>query len=305
MCDVWRCKRNEIAASYWINALSVLKEIYGNYKVCFTGGEVFLKDDVFEIFEFCHKAIIPYGITTNGLLLNQENIKRLLVFHPLNINISLDSLDNDIYASIRGVHFLDRVKSNIDFLMEYIEKNHLKTKVFFKTVVNSFNLEELHLLSIYAVEKKVAGITFDPIKRKRKVFLEEKISEFEKMSDIDMKKLQTVKSSLIELKKQGYSILNSERNINSWFLKYNNANKFFCDAPLLRININSEGQIKLCDYHESFIGNIAKDDLRLVLKNEDIKTEKRKLTQCKKPCEYCIQRGLNDYFRLFLSYIKN
>ena len=305
MCDVWRIKGKEIPASTWISALSQLKKTCRNYKVCFSGGEVFLKNDAFEIFEFCHDAQIPFGITTNGLLLSPENIMRLLEFHPMNINISLDSLSNDIYLSIRGVPFLERVKSNIDFLLVYIEKNSLETKVFFKTVVNSFNLNELHLLADYAMQKKVAGITFDPIKRKRKIFLEEKISEFEMMSNIDAKILLGAKKGLIALKNRGYNILNSKNDINSWFNKYENGHKYFCDASLLRINIDNEGQIKLCDYTESYIGNIVEDDIGVVLKSKNTKTEKKKLTHCEAPCEYCIQRTLSDYYNIFLSYVRN
>ena len=305
MCDVWRIKGKEIPASVWINALTQLKKTCRNYKVCFTGGEVFLKNDAFEIFKFCHDAKIPFGITTNGLLLSSENIMRLLEFHPLNINISLDSLSNEIYQSIRGVPFLEKVKSNIDFLMIYLEKNASKTKVFFKTVVNNFNLKELHLLAEYAMQKKVAGITFDPIKRKRKIFLEEKISEFEMMSNIDEKILVDAKKRLIELKNSGYNILNSKSDINSWFNKYNNTHKFFCDASLLRININNEGQIKLCDYTESYIGNIVEDDIGTILKSKNTKTEKKKLTHCEAPCEYCIQRTLSDYCNIFLRYVRN
>ena len=172
-------------------------------------------------------------------------------------------------------------------------------------MVNSFNLKELHLLADYAMQKKVAGITFDPIKRKRKIFLEEKISEFEMMSNIDENILLDAKRRLIELKKSGYNILNSKSDINSWFNKYNNSHKYFCDASLLRININNEGQIRLCDYTESYIGNIVEDDIEVILKSEKTKTEKKKLTHCEAPCEYCIQRTLSDYYNIFLSYMRN
>lgn len=154
MCDVWRQDKKEQPASVWINSLKHLKSSFGNFTVGFAGGEVLLKKDVFEIFEFCHNADIPYTITTNGKLLTANNINRLLQLRPLNINISIDSLDKDVYLNIRGVSFLESVKSNIDYLTMYIEKNSLNTKVFFKTVVNNLNLDELPMLANYAFEKK-------------------------------------------------------------------------------------------------------------------------------------------------------
>lgn len=305
ICDVWRRNEKELPSTLWINALKQLKEINGSYKVDFTGGEVLLKDDVFEIFEFCNQAKIPFTITTNGFLLNSKNIIQLLELQPMNINISLDSLENDIYQKIRGVALLDTVKSNIDDLMIYIQKNSLHTKVFFKTVVNNLNLTELDSIANYAMEKKVAGITFDPIRRRRKVFLEEKIDEFEIMYNIDTGTLQNAKKRLIELKRVNNNIINSENSINQWFVECNTGIKYFCDAPLFRLNITNEGQIKLCDFTESYIGNIVNDDIRLILKSNEIRTEKKKLTNCKKPCVFCIHRNLFDYIRILNSFLRN
>lgn len=305
MCDVWRQSKKELTASVWINALRQLKSGFGNFNIGFAGGEVLLKEDVFEIFEFCHYANLPFTITTNGRLLTNDNIIRLLKLKPLNINISIDSLDKNVYREIRGVPFLEFVKSNIDYLMMCIEKDSLSTKVFFKTVVNNLNLSELHSIANYAFEKKVAGITFDPIRRRRKIFLEGKIDEFEKMANIDMKSLSDAVDRLGRLKKKGINILNSKERMNHWFKERDIDKKYFCSAPLRDIYINNEGHIRLCDFTESYIGNIAINDISLILKSKSVKIEKRRLTKCKNPCQYCIHRSLFDYFKIFASYLNN
>ena len=138
-----------------------------------------------------------------------------------------------------------------------------------------------------------------------KIFFEEKIDEFEMMSNIDMKSLKDAKKRLVELKKKGVNILNSEKNINQWFKQCDNDNKYFCDAPLFRINITNEGQIKLCDFTESSVGNIVNDDIRVIFKSVGIRTEKKKLSQCKNPCVFCIHRNFFDYIRIFYSYLIN
>jgi MoaA/NifB/PqqE/SkfB family radical SAM enzyme len=304
MCDVWRQKKEEIAASLWITALKGFKNI-ANYKVGFAGGEVLLKDDVFEIFKFCHQSNIPFGITTNGYLLNPDNIERLLKLNPININISIDSLDDDVYQRIRGVRFLKEVKSNIEYLMTYVEKHSVRTKIFFKTVVNNHNLTELHLIANYANEKKVAGITFDPIRRRRKIFLEGKIEEFEKMINVDQKLLQEAKYRLVRLKDEGFSILNSKENIDQWFNERNNKEAYFCSAPLSIIYINSKGEVRLCDFTDTSVGNIIYDDIRTILRSKEIRSQKRALSHCQNPCVYCIQRNLADYRKIFYSYLKH
>ncbi len=305
MCDLWREKNSEVPASVWINAFEQLKTINRKYKIGFAGGEVLLKEDVFELFEYCNMANLPFGITTNGYLLNPNNINRLLRYRPMNINISLDSLDDETYIKIRGVSFLSTVKTNIDYLKDYIEEFGLNTKIFLKTVVNAFNLSELHILAKYAMGKKVAGITFDPVRRRRQIFLKEKIDEFEKMSTIDKKALHEAKNRIFELKKQGFNILNSDRNINDWFSKEIPLNKTFCESPLCSVYIFSDGQIKLCDYAESSIGNILTDDIQTIIKSDKVKIEKRSLSQCENPCVYCIHRNFHDNVKLFFSYLKN
>jgi MoaA/NifB/PqqE/SkfB family radical SAM enzyme len=305
MCDVWREKRGELPARIWITALKQLKSNLGYFTVGFAGGEILLKDDVFEIFEFCNNVKLPFTITTNGRLLSAKNIERLLKLNPLNINISLDSLENNVYREIRGVSFLESVKSNIDYLMKYINQNNLSTKVFLKTVVNNLNLNELASIANYSSAMQMAGITFDPLRRRRRIFKEKKIDAFEEMAKIDPNSLKDSVEQLISLKKKGINVFNSERRMRQWFNKPNTEKEIFCSAPLRDIYINSEGYVRLCDYTDSQIGNISIDDISILLKSEAARIEKKMLTRCSNPCDYCIHRNLFDYFRLFLGYLKN
>jgi len=304
MCDVWRQSKKDLPASIWITALRQLESRLGYFHVGFTGGEILLKDDVFEVFEFCHKAQLPYTITTNGKLLTPFNIERLLELQPLNINISIDSLDSEVYKEIRGVSYIEEVKSNIEYLMTYIKANSLDTKVFFKTVVNNLNLTELPSIAIYAKEMGVSGITFDPIRRRRDIFIEKRIDSFERLANISMITLQRSVRKLVTLKKEGINILNSEKRMKQWFKRIN-FKKIFCSAPLRDIYINNEGYIRLCDYSNSYIGNIVNDNIGLALNSEMARIEKKRLTQCQNPCDYCIHRNLIDYYNIFRSYLRN
>jgi hypothetical protein len=135
--------------------------------------------------------------------------------------------------------------------------------------------------------------------------VEEKIDEFGKMANIDMNALSASIKKLVKLKNEGVNILNSEKRMNQWFKTLDNNRKFFCNAPLRDVYINSEGHIRLCDYTETYIGNIANDDICLILKSKTSRIEKKRLTKCDNPCDYCIHRNLLDYSKIFFSYVKS
>lgn len=82
-----------------INALVGL----GVKKIRITGGEPLIREDIIEI--ICcirrYKEIQDIGITTNGILLNAY-AKKLKLAGLKRINISLDSLKEDVYKEITG-----------------------------------------------------------------------------------------------------------------------------------------------------------------------------------------------------------
>lgn len=302
MCNVWREKDVELPAGIWIEWLKNVRSFIGPYKICFAGGEVFLKKDIFDIFEYCSKEKVPFGITTNGILLTKENIHRFLDLNPLNINISMDSMDEELYNQLRGVPALNLIKSNIEYLMEYIEKNKSHVKVSFKTVISSKNLNQLAGIAEYARKMNIMGITYDPIKKRRKIFEESNIPEFEEIYAIDKNKLKEVIEELVHMKRNGYNILNSEENMQQWLNYDKKGLSRKCDVPLRNLVVNSDGNIHLCDFNDISVSNIKDSDFASAWKKSDVKRIKAELTNCKNNCQYCMKRGFKDYLKLFLKY---
>jgi MoaA/NifB/PqqE/SkfB family radical SAM enzyme len=71
-----------------------------------SGGEPLLRDDIFEILDFVMKNKYHIGILSNGVLLSDDYIERLLPYLAggyLSLSISLDSLTPAIHDDIRGV----------------------------------------------------------------------------------------------------------------------------------------------------------------------------------------------------------
>jgi MoaA/NifB/PqqE/SkfB family radical SAM enzyme len=91
----------------------------------FNGGEPFLINSVFKIFEKVEKLNpkLKIVIATNGTVMNYK-VKEWLVKLNIHINFSLDSLTPDIYEAIRVNAHFDRVMENFLFYRQYSNENN-------------------------------------------------------------------------------------------------------------------------------------------------------------------------------------
>lgn len=71
--------------------------------VILTGGEPLLRKDLFEIIEYSKKKGLTLVMASNGTLLNDENIKKILSFGIKRISVSLDGPDAATHDNLRQV----------------------------------------------------------------------------------------------------------------------------------------------------------------------------------------------------------
>lgn len=301
MCDSWRYKNSsEVPAVFWIKALKSLKSFVGTFHISFSGGEPLLKDDLFEILRFCKNAKIMAGLTTNGALLNKKNIEQLIDSNLVNINISVDSMEESVHDGIRGVPgLLARVKENICYLVEQKEAKKSNIQIMLKSVVCAENLDKIDKIVEYAKEMNLNGVNFQPIFK-----WSEESSE---MFKVDKKELLVKVEKLIEMKKTGYNILNSEASIKEWVLHFDDVvpkRNSACVVPLRNLTIKPNGDVFMCAFLDSKIGNIKNDDIKKIWYCAETKYVRNAQVNCKKLCTATcvVKRSWKDYARLFSLY---
>lgn len=86
--------------------------------IIFTGGEPLLRDDLREIVAITKKLMPNTNLilSTNGTLINKNNIDLLKLFSK--IDISIDGIDEESCSEVRGAGVFDKVIKNIKFLQE-------------------------------------------------------------------------------------------------------------------------------------------------------------------------------------------
>jgi radical SAM protein with 4Fe4S-binding SPASM domain len=84
---------------------TLLAEMYemGVNSISFTGGEVFLRQDFFEILDEVKRLRFSFSISTNGQLLSEETIRKLAGYYPTGVGISVYSANPEIHDATTSV----------------------------------------------------------------------------------------------------------------------------------------------------------------------------------------------------------
>lgn len=98
-----------------INELAEMKII----KLVVSGGEPFIRKDIFEILSQCIKKKIPeVAVVTNGTLLNEKKIKKLKKIKIKHVVVSIDGLKRT-HELIRGKGTFDKTINSLKLLVNY------------------------------------------------------------------------------------------------------------------------------------------------------------------------------------------
>ncbi len=147
---------NELGIKEIENFLDSIKD-WGLDLIEMIGGEIFIRDDIFEILDLIEARELKVKLGTNGYLLNQEKIEKLKNYKSLkSIAVSIDA-DREHHNSLRG--------SEDSFQRSYRALELLYDAPFIVglyTVIMSENIDVIGDLIDLAFKLKVDRITFMP-----------------------------------------------------------------------------------------------------------------------------------------------
>ena len=129
-----------------------------------TGGEPLVKKDLFEFTDYANKLGFNWGMTSNGILIDKEVIKKIKKTNMATVSISLDG-PKEIHEAFRKVPgAYDKIIKGIKLMQKCPNIVDLQIT----TVVNKKNID--HLDEIYKTVKKLGVkdwriIQVDPIGR--------------------------------------------------------------------------------------------------------------------------------------------
>ena len=229
-----------------IDVLLQYKEM-GGLKVVFSGGEILLHKNLFDILEKCRSLDMMILLQSNLLTLRPNHIEKLKSLDIFNIQVSLYSTDKTIHDSITGRKgSWERTKKNIELLVENdipvliscpVMKQNMSTVPYLKAYADSLNVD------IYFDFIMMAQCDGNDDNLKVRLNLEE-----------TRKMLQFMVASKPQYKKA----IEDSASINDLLIKVFARRKLSCQILSESICIDSDGTVYPCPGWNSMnLGNIT------------------------------------------------
>jgi MoaA/NifB/PqqE/SkfB family radical SAM enzyme len=220
-CNGWKTPasvmENELSLNEWKIILTNLHNWMGNYQFIISGGEPFIREDIFEMAQFASDLGDTVNVVTNGLALN-EKIEKVLNSAFTNITFSLNAIENtQIHNISRGRNdaFQKTINAiqNLNYLNKY-RANHKWKNIFLSTVVMPSNLSEIKPIAEFCKVEGI-GVSFQ-LMDNGDAFS----TAVEKNNQIYGNNIKTMAlksiDEMIELKNQGYPICNGYNQLEAF-----------------------------------------------------------------------------------------
>ncbi|MBL7196991.1 MAG: radical SAM protein [Candidatus Omnitrophica bacterium] len=154
MCDIPREKNEELSSSQWKEVIKDAQSI-GASTIVFSGGEPLLRKDIFELISFVKGNGMTACITSNGLLIDEENASKLAAAGIDVVNISIEG-PKDTHDYLRGRGSFEKAISACKNLKRY----NIETTL--ATVVSRYNYRYLDYIVKLASEHGATTVKFQP-----------------------------------------------------------------------------------------------------------------------------------------------
>ncbi len=272
--------------------LSGLRELVDEgFRINFGGGEALLFSGVLELVKFSVEKGFSTNIASNGWLINEEMAKRIGDSGLNEINLSLDSFNENTHDYLRGISGVyRRVMSAIDNLHKY-SKN---TRIGICSVIYDYNLDELIPLIDWVMHNdKLNSISFMAPMQPNNTAVDKKWweGEYGFLVPKNADKACAFIDKVLELKKTYPKIGTAIAQLEAFKLYLQSPEKFVkennCNLGRA-VHVSAVGDIFLCFRWES-LGNVKNgDDIRKLWASEKANHVRQDIAGCKDNCHFLL-----------------
>ena len=277
MCDSnsFKYKLTKKAEKEIINLLPKIQDI------TWCGGEPLLYDNIENLFDLAYKNSVNQVIITNGLLLNDNIINKLIKYNIIT-HISIDAPNKELYEKIRKGSNFDILINNLLILKN--KTKNIKFDLYLNCIVMKENYKHLEDMIFFANKFGFTKIFFLALNSRENYdeiieYLKKKIPTYYNLA----KKYNiTIESSLFD-----FLTTKKDKRVDNSTL-----NNLYCKLPWIGFYITYSGMVKfscICNIFES--KSLLKDKSILEIWNsKEVVDIRSKITNYKNKdlCKDCI-----------------
>lgn len=242
-----------------------------------TGGEPFLRKDIFQILEEISREGIDIYILSNGTLIDRKKAELLAKLNVKGVQVSIEGPE-EVHDSIRG-------KGSFALAMKGVE-NLLSSGMTVTLNVTLSNLNEpyIHELVSLAAAAGVKALGFSRLVPcgRGKQFLHEMM---------EVHKVKEIYQSLLNIQIEGLEIVTGDPIAAQMDLKADSDMGYTacsgCAAGISGLTLRPDGTINPCRRLDIPLGNITMDLLREIWAGSEVLNDLRDKSRYKGKCRIC------------------
>jgi len=222
--------------------------------ILLTGGEPFLRADIDKIVRVFKSRKLDVRLQTAGLYSKRDKIAECIQAGAKDINVSLDSLDEDLSDYINGLKgsWRDAIRTIAFISRTSPEKDSICA---LGCVLSKYNIDEIEAILDFATRIGwwLSLVPVHITDRDRQMNFRG-YDEYFRFSENDLPKIKSLIQKLKQKKKQGYMLFDSDKYLDSIFHFIRTGRpdwraKGICDSPNLYFAILPDARFApCCDY---------------------------------------------------------
>ncbi len=278
-------KGEELNTEEIINTIEQIVAWSKQAEVVFSGGEPFIRKDIFRLIDSVCSKKLRLSINTNGSLIDKETADKLVSYPVYHINFSLDGDNSKTNDAIRGQGVFSKVLEAIKFISAAKKKNgSIYPLVSLNVTMMKENITGISNFVPLAKEHDVNNVFFQPV-----VFDNTNVqgeSESICPNENELENLIAIlkKVGLESKGEQLYIQIPDLALLRDYFLPAKvdtSKRKWRCFVGYSRMSISSFGHVYSCS--EKF-GEIRENSLKEIWYSKKAVEIRKKFNNCRKFC---------------------
>lgn len=253
-----------------------------DFTIVITGGEPFLRQDIFEIFKYAKKLNLKIEVVSNGSLIDREIADRVMVSGLQNIAISIDGAIDGTHDFIRQKGAFKKAVEAVRTLATAKKDNGSGPQISAWTTIMRENVRELSDIILLAENLGVECLVYHPV-----IVVQDDMQNTSSQArfwlrdgDVDELKKQIDKIVSYQEKNGLVAFLHNPYLWVEHFRGGLTRKDWKCN-PFVFINIGPDGEMRSCG---SSFGNIHKMSLTDCLNTPEAYSSRKVMKDCQKPC---------------------